>query len=176
MRSKTHCPMSSNAPPKTTCSSARSLQWGHTQSSTKFSAAAHLSFPHRMTSSSPSSTAHGVNGSIIWWTWRTLGMWGRGKAGRRPVCIWIRMAWRPRRIWPREEGGKGWQGDRGEGWGLFVAQWSEEVVKTVRDWDRVTTKRYELKKGEELLKELTNSWAKDERNWWLIYFVIIGKV
>ena len=39
-----------------------------------------------------------------------------------------------------------------------------EVVKTVRDWNRVTTKRYELKKGEELFKELANSWAKDEKN------------
>lgn len=31
-----------------------------------------------------------------------------------------------------------------------------EVVKTIKDGDKVTTKRYELKKGEELPKELTN--------------------
>jgi hypothetical protein len=31
-----------------------------------------------------------------------------------------------------------------------------EVVKTLKDGDKVTTKRYELKKGEELPKELMN--------------------
>lgn len=35
-----------------------------------------------------------------------------------------------------------------------------EITKTIKDGDKVTTKKYELKRGDELPKELTNWWIE----------------